>query len=1504
MSFIPYPDIDAPDFHDKIFWKKEFLNTMYRGDFPLSTSEEQCSRGEFKMQKHQEFIRNFISPETPYNGALLFHGTGVGKTCAAIGCTEGLRDYVHKSGKKIYILSSENIRPNFYKELYDADRERVEHDIHAIPGSFQCSGDRYYVDYNKTEVKARAIKDMIREYYVFKGFGQFANFVDVELGAELPAHMTKPKMLMEDGSNIDIGDYFSNSVIVIDEAHGIAGEDKGTKGKDDSDDDDDSEDGKKTKSKGKAKAKKVTKKAKKKSNDQDDQDDQDDQADEPESDDEEESTDKNKKKPRNITKRSLFQVLVESIIPACRAKHANLKIILLTATPMKDDVRELGNLLQILNENDGRKMKDGWKNRLFPKGMMRYTNLEQAFTPAQEVELMHYARGYISFVKGDNPITFPKALLPPPDQLYEPGKRLNPNEMNPIYSYSQRDEEDDVQDRYNITSPENFRFNLVKCEMGWYQYLCYKALLNKDIPNASQSSDTYPRMISNMAFPIISVQGGRVITPFSIIEQPDIYLNGDTANGGLLGVKDKGVVRAVHGNKGFDYTFRARQQIVPGTENNVSPKKYVSYSINEDVWEHCGFFMMIENNPGSSDNNSSSSYDLGLFSKKLEIFVRNINNSPGIAYAYSEFVQAGAIVAALALEANGYVRYHPNIKQHINANTGLPKDTIRTALPECFLLNLTTQQIQRLPDKPYRCSVCGQYYNDCIKSDDHKFNLATYVVVTGKQGGIKEIAEAVSNNKNGEKIKVVIGTKVTGTGVDFKWIRQVHILDPWHNNTRIFQAIGRGLRHCSHADLPPEKRNVTIFKYVSTTDVSPIKENGIDIEDEEQLDSNVTLYIDEDEYDLNVTYRDLLTETVDEHMYRRVVRKDLVIKLIERVLKRIAIDCEFNRNRNMFPGAVDYSRECDYMKCAYTCEGFVNPIAYVRRIRLYENGDFYYVDANDMEHPMGDGDSTDLPDLLELEGTNADLWDRYRRNSMMIEGNDRRDAYQDLLVDIPIPNGNNKIDSSTYNIHFSAPQIDKAVKLIGRLFQKTQALRLEKIVHLVRKLNPLLDVEFIYSALDKIVGKPPYIKPLMVIDKFGRQGKIIVHNNVYIYHPLELNDERIPMGYRSKPLTIKSRFYNMDRLTAREVKKTVKKAVDVDPAQVKEMIKTITEMTITDISGIVELHTMLYDLLLAELANVLEIMVINNSDNLQYVMEYCMQSGMLFYLSNDDITTITELIVACRKGKKELVHIMNSANTGTINVRVFKRDKWVNENIDNRQDFLVFEGEDTDVPDIRFPHSDLTMHLKKLRKVLTPLNTFDPIQTEPVEPWAGVYGMMSKPIHRKSQPIFQNSTIRNILLNAVTGYNREYPDYDTLKSIQFKVFDQNNSEISRTKTQDFSKRGLVRGIVCKNTKETEINKWVHFMYDIIKDNLDILNGSPDYDEDGNPITYNLGAYMEMLNISVVEEKKGSGVYTLAVSSKPSLCSALKTLLIVANYYCLHGVKWFLNPIDTVIYRPY
>jgi hypothetical protein len=60
-------------------------------------------------------------------------------------------------------------------------------------------------------------------------------------------------------------------------------------------------------------------------------------------------------------------------------------------------------------------------------------------------------------------------------------------------------------------------------------------------------------------------------------------------------------------------------------------------------------------------------------------------------------------------------------------------------------------------------------------------------------------------------LRIILGTQSTMEGVDFKRVRQVHILDPWWNDSRIQQIMARAVRLCSHSGLPEQQRVVDVF---------------------------------------------------------------------------------------------------------------------------------------------------------------------------------------------------------------------------------------------------------------------------------------------------------------------------------------------------------------------------------------------------------------------------------------------------------------------------------------------------------------------------------------------------------------------------------------------------------------------------------------------------------------------------------------------------------------------
>mgnify|MGYP003320369077 CR=1 FL=1 len=98
------------------------------------------------------------------------------------------------------------------------------------------------------------------------------------------------------------------------------------------------------------------------------------------------------------------------------------------------------------------------------------------------------------------------------------------------------------------------------------------------------------------------------------------------------------------------------------------------------------------------------------------------------------------------------------------------------------------------------------------------FKPAKYMMITGqkllttkkeRERGL--LAVTNDDNINGDNIKVIIVSRAGSEGMDFKNIRQMHILDPWYNLNRTNQTIGRAVRNLSHCMLPFKERNVEIF---------------------------------------------------------------------------------------------------------------------------------------------------------------------------------------------------------------------------------------------------------------------------------------------------------------------------------------------------------------------------------------------------------------------------------------------------------------------------------------------------------------------------------------------------------------------------------------------------------------------------------------------------------------------------------------------------------------------
>lgn len=166
----------------------------------------------------------------------------------------------------------------------------------------------------------------------------------------------------------------------------------------------------------------------------------------------------------------------------------------------------------------------------------------------------------------------------------------------------------------------------------------------------------------------------------------------------------------------------------------------------------------------------------------------------------------------------------------------------------------------------------------------------TYMKWTGKERNkkYKDVFNSLEN-KNGELIKVFLMTSSGKEGINLLSVRQVHIMEPWWNNTLIKQVIGRARRICSHnhieksdfIDLRFKKelrvvneRLVNVFQYYSFIDLRNKEENKLSIKNE------------------------MKRRSIDYNMKKVADIKEKLEKQILEILKEISIDCDINYERN------------------------------------------------------------------------------------------------------------------------------------------------------------------------------------------------------------------------------------------------------------------------------------------------------------------------------------------------------------------------------------------------------------------------------------------------------------------------------------------------------------------------------------------------------------------------------------------------------------------------------
>ena len=115
------------------------------------------------------------------------------------------------------------------------------------------------------------------------------------------------------------------------------------------------------------------------------------------------------------------------------------------------------------------------------------------------------------------------------------------------------------------------------------------------------------------------------------------------------------------------------------------------------------------------------------------------------------------------------------------------------------------------------------------------------------------LQEKANNNMYGEIIKVFMITASGAEGISLENVRYVHITEPYWHPVRIEQVIGRAMRICSHKNLPEELRTITVFMYLMTLSEEQKKSNDaveLRIKDKSKRDNSTPITTDEALYEI------------------------------------------------------------------------------------------------------------------------------------------------------------------------------------------------------------------------------------------------------------------------------------------------------------------------------------------------------------------------------------------------------------------------------------------------------------------------------------------------------------------------------------------------------------------------------------------------------------------------------------------------------------------------------
>jgi hypothetical protein len=243
----------------------------------------------------------------------------------------------------------------------------------------------------------------------------------------------------------------------------------------------------------------------------------------------------------------------------------------------------------------------------------------------------------------------------------------------------------------------------------------------------------------------------------------------------------------------------------------------------------------------------------GLYSPKFAKIVDDINNSPGSCLLYSQFrTVEGLGIMRMVLEEAGYVE--------ISVEKDAGREWVITDVDRVLAPEYDGKRFMVFNEDREKTDILIKIFNGNMADLPHSITAQLR-------------HHRYEHNMYGKLARVFMISQSGAEGISLRNVRRVMIAEPFWNQVRIDQVIGRAIRTGSHLDLPEGDRNVQVFMYVSV--FTPA-----------QLANNFTLQrLDH-------------SMSSDQHILSIAEHKNRIIQQFLDMMKRASFDCLSNASSN------------------------------------------------------------------------------------------------------------------------------------------------------------------------------------------------------------------------------------------------------------------------------------------------------------------------------------------------------------------------------------------------------------------------------------------------------------------------------------------------------------------------------------------------------------------------------------------------------------------------------